>query len=144
MASNYYSVVSPSNSSSFDSASSFVFLTMPSLWWAGEYIVYSFNSSVSEVFKTLCFAHAGTIIPDQSSTRYSLPSIIHFPCPCSKRKNWSFSVCVSIPISSPGFNDIKTSCEYFPVYNTLRKLLFPKVSFSMFVKNHFMILSFMK
>ncbi len=35
----FYSVVAPSNSASFASASSFVSLTMPSLWWAGEYIV---------------------------------------------------------------------------------------------------------
>jgi hypothetical protein len=32
-----------------------------------------------------------------------------FPWPLSKRKNWSILVCVSEPISSPGFSVINTS-----------------------------------
>ena len=82
-----FSVVRPSNSSSFDSASFFVALTMPSLWCGGEYIVYSFRASVLDVLITLCAAPRGTITASSFLISYSLPSITHFPLPRSTRKN---------------------------------------------------------
>jgi len=63
----------------------------------------------------LCLAPAGTMMATPSETWYSISSMMHFPCPDSKRKNWSLSGWVSMPISSLGWRCMRTSWLWCPV-----------------------------